>query len=192
MIRMGSACVAEQGINGVSIERIENLSIVSLKVSRKSIDIARERLALASPLTATKSESKCLWLGPDRWLFVSESITVESLINKCQETLADVLYNAVDNSAGLAVFRVVGPGVRELLASDCGLDFRIEKYPVGNCCRTRLAQIAAIIAAEGPEQFDIYVDRSYEAYLGEWLRDSLSISARAATPSIAAVEVVES
>ena len=57
--------------------------------------------------------------------------------------------------------------------------------------RTRFAQIAAIIAAEGPEPFEIYVDRSYEEYLGEWLRGSLSISARAASAPIAAVEGVE-
>ncbi len=172
--------MADQGNNGASIERLENLSIVSLNVSRKFCDIARERLALASPLSATESEPKCLWLGPDRWLFVSDSITADSLVKKCQETLADVLHNAVDNSAGLAVFRIVGPGARDLLASGCGLDFRTEKFPVGYCCRTRFAQIAAVITTEGPEQFDIYVDRSYEAYLGEWLRDSLSISARAA------------
>jgi heterotetrameric sarcosine oxidase gamma subunit len=78
--------------------------------------------------------------------------------------------------------------VRDLLAADCGLDFRPQKFPVGTCCRTRLAQIAAIIAAERPEQFDIYVDRSYEAYFGDWLRDSLSIAASIAAPTGAAVE----
>ena len=66
------------------------------------------------------------------------------------------------------------------MAADCGLDFRSEKFPVGTCCGTQFAQIAAVIAAQRPEQFDIYVDRSYETYLGAWLRDSLSISARAA------------
>ncbi len=172
--------MAEQCINGISIERIENLSIVSLKVSRQSTNVARERLALASPSSATESEPKCLWLGPDHCLLVSDSTTADSLVKKCQETLVDVLHNVVDNSAGLAVFRIVGPGACDLLAAGCGLDFRTEKFPFGNCCRTRFAQIAAVIAAEGPEQLDIYVDRSYEAYLGAWLRDSLSISVRAA------------
>ena len=172
--------MAEQHSNGVEIERLDNLSIVSLKVSRKSCDVAHERLARASPPNATESEPKCLWHGPDRCLLVSQSITAGSIVKKCQETLADVLHHAVDNSAGLALFRIVGPGTRDLLAAGCGLDFRSEKFPVGTCCRTRLAQIAAVITAEGPEQFDIYVDRSYEAYLGEWLRDSLSISARTA------------
>ena len=182
--------MAEQFNNGISIERLENLSIVSLKVPRKSCDIAHERLA--SPLSTTESEPKCLWHGPDRCLLVSDSLMADSLVKKCQEALADVLHNAVDNSAGLAVFRVAGPGARDLMAADCGLDFRTGKFPVGTCCRTRLAQIGAIIAAQGPEQFDIYVDRSYEAYFGVWLRDSLSISARTASPSIAAAEAVES
>ena len=162
--------MAEQFNRAVSVERAENLSIVSLKVSRKSCDVARERLA-------TASEPKCLWHGPDRCLLVSDSSTADSLVSKCQEALADVLHHAVDNSSGLALFRIVGPGACDLLAAGCGLDFRAGKFPVGTCCRTRLAQIAAVISAEGPEQFDIYVDRSYEAYLGEWLSDSLSITA---------------
>ena len=175
--------MAEQSDIGVSIERIENLSIVSLKISSKSLESARDRLQLASPVSFSDGDPRSLWFGPDRWLFVSSSISADSLVQKCQEALVDVLHNAVDNSAGLAVFRVAGPGARDLLAADCGLDFRPGKFPVGTCCRTRLAQIAAVIAAEGPEQFDIYVDRSYETYLGEWLRDSLSISARAANSS---------
>lgn len=160
--------MADQSNSVVSIERLENLSIVSLKVSRESCDAARERLAVAA--------SKCLWFGPDHCLLVSESTVADALVNKCEEALADVLHNAVDNSAGLGVFRVSGSGARDLLASDCGIDFRAEKFLPGACCRTRLAQIAAVIVAEGPERFDIYVDRSYQAYLDEWLRDSLSIS----------------
>ena len=170
--------MVEQFNTGVSIEQLENLSIVSLKVSRKSCDVARERLAIAS-------EPKCLWHGPDRCLLVSDSITADSLVNKCRETLADVLHLAVDNSAGLAPFRLVGPGARDLLAAGCGLDFRTGKFPVGTCCRTRLAQIAAVISAQGPEQFDIYVDRSYEAYLSEWLSDSLRIAASMHDTSLA-------
>lgn len=165
--------------SNVRISLLEKRSIVSLKVSRKTIDIARRRLTLAAPLTATGSETRCLWVGPDQWLFVSDSIEADSLVRECNESLADVLHNAVDNSAGLAVIRLDGPGARSLLASGCGLDFRPEEFAVGACCRTRFAQIAAIIVAEGPQKFDIYVDRSYAVFLNEWLRDSLNIAGRA-------------
>ncbi len=169
--------MAEQYDSQVSIERIENLSIVSLKVSSKSLESARNSLQLASPASTSNGDPRSLWIGPDRWLLVSDSKSADSMVEECEKSLADVLHNAVDNSAGLAVFRLTGPGARDLLAAGCGIDFRDERFKAGNCCRTRFAQIAAVIVAEGPEQFDIYVDRSYEVYLGDWLRDSLSISA---------------
>ncbi len=171
--------MAEQHNSQVSIERIENLSIVSLKVSSKSLESARNSLQLASPASTSNGDPRSLWFGPDRWLLVSDSKSADSMVAECEKSLADVLHNAVDYSAGLAVFRLTGTGARDLLAAGCGIDVRAEKFPVRSCCRTRFAQIAAVIAAEGSEHFDIYVDRSYEVYLGEWLRDSLNISARA-------------
>ncbi len=174
--------MAEQHDSSVSIGRIEDLSIVTLKVSSNSIERACDKLQIASPLSASGSDPRSLWFGPDRWLLISSSLSAESMVKKCEEALADVLHNAVDYSAGLAVFRVAGPGARDLLAAGCGVDFRSEKFPLGYCCRTQLARIAAIIVAEGPEQFDIYVDRSYAAYLDDWLNDSLSISDLAVAP----------
>ena len=168
--------MAEQHNSQVSIERIENLSIVSLKVSSKSLESARSSLQLAPPASTSNGDPRSLWFGPDRWLLVSESKSADSMVEECEKSLADVLHNAVDSSAGLAVFRLTGTGARDLLAAGCGIDFRDEKFPAGNCCRTRFAQIAAIIAADAPERFDIYVDRSYEKYLDDWLRDSQTLS----------------
>ena len=167
--------MAEQNNSGVSIERIDDLSIVSLKVSSKSLDSAIDGLQLAAPLHASGSDPRSLWIGPDRWLIVSSSMSADLLVKRCEETLADALHNAVDNSAGLAVFRLTGTGARNLLAAGCGIDFRDKEFPVGSCCRTRFAQIAAIIAAVAPEQFDMYVDLSYEKYLSNWLSDTSGI-----------------
>ena len=180
MIRTGSACVAEQHNSGVSVDRIENLSIVSLKVSSKSLESARNKLQLASPTSVTGSDLRSLWFGPDRWLLVSNAMTPDSIITNCKETLTEILHNAVDYSAGLEVLRIIGPNARQLLVSGSGIDIRPEKFPIGTCCRTRLAQIAAVIAAGTPEQFDVYVDRSYGTYLNDWLTDASSIFAHAA------------
>lgn len=179
MIRMRSACVAENRNSGVSIERIENLSIVSLKVSGKSLESARDRLQLALPLSAAGGDPRSLWLGPDQWLLVSNSMTPDSIVGNCKETLAEILHNAVDYSAGLVVLRIIGPNAGALLATGSGIDFRPEKFPIRTCCRTRLAQVAAVIVAETPEQFDVYVDRSYATYLIDWLTDASSIAAHA-------------
>jgi sarcosine oxidase subunit gamma len=169
--------VADQYDSGVSVERIENLSIVSLKVSRKSLESARNRLQLALPSSAAGGDPRSLWLGPDQWLLVSNSTTPDSIIKNCKEALAEILHSAVDYSAGLTALRIVGPNAGQLLATGSGIDFRPEKFPIHTCCRTRLAQIAAVIVAEAPEQFDIYIDRSYGTYLTDWLTDASSICA---------------
>ena len=169
--------MAEQHNNSVSIERIETPSIVSLKVSIKSLESARDKLQLALPSRATVGDPRSLWLGPGQWLLVSKSTAPEVIVRNCEEALAGILHNAVDYSAGLAVLRIAGPNARQLLATGSGIDFRPEKFQAQTCCRTRLAQIPAVIVAEEPEQFDIYVDRSYETYLNEWLQEASSIAA---------------
>ena len=177
MIQMGSACVNRKHGLRVNIECIDNLSIVSLKVSSQSADTARDRLELAQSGTATNGEPQSLWFGPDRWLLVSDSTPPEVIVKTCNQSLGEVLHIAVDYSAGLAVARIAGPDSWRLLAAGSSVDFRPDKYPVLTCCRTRFAHIAAIIVAVAPEQFDVYVDRSYGTYLNEWLGDSSSIPA---------------
>lgn len=175
MIRTGDACVPDRKSNEVNIERIENISIVSLKVSRKSSESARNRLQLASSASTAGGDPRSLWLGPDRWLLVSNSTTPDVIVRNCNESLTGILHNTVDYSAGLVVFRIVGQNASQLLASGSGVDFRPGNFPVGACCRTRLAQVAAVIVAEAPKTYDIYVDRSYENYLADWLSESVSI-----------------
>ncbi len=180
MILLRSVCVADKSNSGASIERIQGLSIVSLKVSRNSLESARNRLQLASPLSAAGDDPVSLWLGPDRWLLVSDSTTPAAIARNCKERLAEILHSAVDYSAGLSVLRIAGPNAWQLLATGSGIDLRPRKFPIRTCCRTRLAQIAAVIVTERSEQFDIYVDRSYETYLTDWLTEASSISTQVA------------
>ncbi len=165
----------EQRDNEATIERIDELSVVSLKVSRKSLDDAQQKMQLAPPLRAAGTELTSLWLGPDRWLLVSESKTADEMIRHCNESLGDVLHNAVDYSAGLAIFRIFGLYAGQILASGSGVDFRPAEFPMGTCCRTRLAQVAAVVVAKGNGQFDVYVDRSYRTYMNDWLGDASHI-----------------
>ncbi len=165
----------EQITNNVSIERIENLSIVSLKVSSKSPDDARGKLQLALPLGASGSDPQSLWLGPDRWLLISDSMSADDIISNCNRTLGEIIHNAVDSSAALESLRIAGSDAGRLLATGSGIDFRPDKFRIGSCCRTRLAQVATVIVATAEEQFEIYVDHSYGHYLADWLADTSNI-----------------
>lgn len=169
----------DQDHNGVNITAIENRSIVSLTVANGSIAQARKQLPLADALCAADLEPRSLWVGPNHWLLISDTVVPEALLKRCHEALAGIVYNALDQSAGLAVFRVTGYGGRELLATGSGLDLRADSFAVGACCRTRLAKIATTIVAAYPETLEIYLDRSYAHYFDKWLTDAISIAALA-------------
>lgn len=168
MIRKGSACV-------VDIERINDLSIVSLKIARNAIDNARDSLQLAEPLQVAGSDPRSLWFGSDRWLLVSDTKSATDMVDSCNQALAGITHNAVDYSSGLTVMRISGPDANRILATGTAIDLRPGHFPVGSCCRTKLGQVAAVIVAEAPETFDVYVDRSVESYLTQWLAESASI-----------------
>jgi len=159
--------VVEHSDSGVSIERIENLSIVSLKVARNFRDRVGDSLQIGA--------SRNLWIGPDRCLLVSQRETPSEIIACCKAALSDVLHNAVDYSAGLIGLRISGPNAKQLLASGSGVDFRTGQFPPGAFCRTRFALIAAVIVADAAEGYEIYIDRSYETYLSDWLAASANI-----------------
>ncbi len=167
--------MADQIGSDVRIDRVTGLSIVSLKVSRNQLDSARKTLQLAKPLEVAGDDPRSLWLGPDRWLLVSDTVTADTVIVSCTRGLAGILHNAVDYSSGLAVLRVAGRRAPLLLATGTGIDLRPARFPAGTCCRTRLGQVATVIVSEAPDVFDLYVDRSYETYLTDWLAESASI-----------------
>jgi len=155
-------------------ERIEGRSIVSLKVVKTKLDAAREKLQLAPVMHASGDSLRSLWFGPDRWLLVSDTMTPDAMIDSCDQALDGILHNAVDYSAGMAVMRLAGFDARQVLATGTGVDLRPASFPVGSCCRIRLAQVAVVLVADAPESFELYVDRSYESYLSDWLAESSS------------------
>lgn len=167
--------MAERVDVDLQIERVSGRSIVALKVARNAIAHARDRMQLAPSLSASGGDPRSLWVGPDRWLLVSDIVGSEVILERCRRMLARTVHDAVDYSAGLAVFRVVGCHARLLLATATAMDLRPEQFPAGTCCRTRFALIAAVISIEADDRYEVYVDRSYEIYLANWLAESSTI-----------------
>ena len=155
-----------------SVCRANDRASVSLRVSAVDADFASQALSLAAPLCACTDSLSSLWLGPEHWLLVSEIRSPDSLIEECHEALSNRVFNAVDYSSALTIFKIGGTGARDILASGSGLDFRPDSFAKGKCCRTRLAGIGATVHADGDSCFEIYIDRSYEEYLESWLGEA--------------------
>ena len=163
----------------IRIEPAADRALVSLRVARGAAADAVHRLHLAPPLSAVGQDPQSLWLGPDHWLLASRRQPASAMIERCEAELADVLHNAVDQSAAFSVLRVAGEAVRDVLAAGAALDFRESCFPRGGCRPTRFAQVAVAIVATGTDEFELYVDRGYGKYLRDWLEDTAGIAERA-------------
>lgn len=120
---------------------------------------------LPSPLHA-------LCLSPCEWLLVLDEPCASS-VNRLSATPLEVGVLLLNVTDGLAALRVRGRAARDVLAKGCGLDFYPQAFPAGRCARTRLAQMPVVIDCidEFPS-FDLYVARSHQRFLGDWLEDA--------------------
>ncbi len=173
--------MVEQASRDVTIELIEDRTIVMLKVALGAADKTVRRLALAGPSQAVGGDPRSLWRGPDSWFLMSSKYSGAVLIKDCERKLDGILHNAVDYSAALIGFSLSGPGAEELLASGSGVDFRFERFPPGSCCRTQLAQIGATIVAAAKDRFEVFVESGFRRYILDWMNDTSNIAVLAST-----------
>jgi sarcosine oxidase subunit gamma len=145
-------------------------AIVQLRVAMAVSAEAAAALSLPTEAsTARFGEPDRLWLGPDQWLLVSRARTAGQLIDLCAQRIEGRRHHAVDASAAFEVTTLQGAGARTLLAMGCGLDFDVDAFGVGRCVRTRFAGIPVVVLACQPQTFELFYDRSYRAYLPQWL-----------------------
>ena len=69
----------------------------------------------------------------------------------------------------LAVLRLEGEGVREVLLKGSSLDLLSDDYAPGTVRRMRYAEIAALLHVVEDTVFDIYVFRSYADYAWDFI-----------------------
>lgn len=111
--------------------------------------------------------------GPREWLVVARELESGAVGAQIQNDFADRGAIALDVTDALAVLEVQGASARELLSKGCGLDLHVSAFRVGQCARTRFAQIPVLLLCfETEERFELYAGRSYAQYLYSWLSDA--------------------
>jgi heterotetrameric sarcosine oxidase gamma subunit len=123
--------------------------------------------------SVTDGLPRVLCTGPGDWLVVYTRDAAATLRYLLGSELSAQSLVLVDLTDGLVVLEVSGSRVRDVLSSSCGLDFHPGRFEVGQCGRTRFAQIPVTI--DCPQDFGtfiLYVARSYSAWLTDWLLDA--------------------
>jgi sarcosine oxidase subunit gamma len=158
---------------GFELSSIEGRSMVRLRVRPAGADAAC--LALDIPQQAvqcTSGDPAAFWLGPDQWLLSSDTQSVQEMIGHIDKAMTGQLYAATDMSSHNACFSLKGRAARIVLAMGCGIDVHESAFKVGDCVRTRFANVPLLVAVIEDECFDLYVDRSHAEYLKGWIEKS--------------------
>ena len=155
---------------GFNLKKADQRSIVRLRVRPDGADTAGKAMQLPQQASQWLDGNPAIhWLGPDQWLLTSESESAEDILSTIDSALSGQLYAATDMSSGLVYLSLSGPAARTVLAMGCGIDMHPDSFTVGQCVRTRFAQVPVFMVATGDLEFNLYVDRSYANHLHEWL-----------------------
>lgn len=170
---VGNTGAAHHSAGGLEIAEVSSRSIVRVIAHMDDAAAARESLPdtwPSAPLTSTPGDPAGIWLAPNQCLLVSDTLSPETLTETTRAALGSLLCCVSDVSSALTVLSLAGPESRTILSSGCGLNFQSDSFAMGQCARTRFADVPLLIhRLEADEGFVLYLDRSYARHLWAWL-----------------------
>jgi len=117
-------------------------------------------------------EPRALCVGPDEWLLVFDASLGLDQRRDIDHQAAEQQLAVVELSGGFAALKLQGSACRDVLAKGCGLDFHPHTFRTDTCARTLLAQVFVTLDCRGPQEFDVYMGRSFLWHLHSWLVDA--------------------
>jgi methylglutamate dehydrogenase subunit D len=151
---------------GVSIGETQPGSIVQLSAWRDQekslIKIVKQLAGLALPDGAgggVAAKNKAAFgFAPGKFLVVSDE---EGLAEKFTQAVGPGTGTVTDLSHGRTAIRISGTKAEWVLAKFFAIDFSAPNFPIGSGISTVHHDIFAQIQRTGPDQFDLYVFRSF-------------------------------
>ena len=174
---LASSPANEDGAAGVDIRLQPDLGHVNLRGDPDNADfIAAAESALEQELPMTPNTMgtgahRIYWLGPNEWLVVCNISDGPDLMARLRESLSGLHASVTDVTGGQIAMQLCGPGVRDVLAKGCTLDFHPDIFAAGSCGQSGLAKANVLIGLlDDHPTFEIVVRRSFADYLALWFR----------------------
>lgn len=115
---------------------------------------------------------RVLGTGPGRWLVRSDT--------PWQRDGTGAGVTLTDLSDAWRLFQISGIAARRLLAGGCPLELDPRRFAPGRCATTRYDEFRILLGCSAPDNYDLYVERSY----AEDLRSRIVVRAAGlATPA---------
>ncbi|MGC9369903.1 MAG: sarcosine oxidase subunit gamma [Paracoccaceae bacterium] len=162
----GFAKVAEQGPRGMITLRgdLASVAVKNAATGVAGVDFPARREC------HVVGERGLAWMSPDEVLVMLPYAEAPAAVATMAETLAGEHSLVVDVSDARAVFRIEGPGAREVLAKLAPVDLSPAAFAPGTIRRTRLAQVPAAFWMVGDEAFELVCFRSVAQYVFDLLK----------------------
>lgn len=165
VLRPGTHALADQSV-GVTLTETQPASIVQLAAWRGKegalISAIREVAGLALPDGAgggVSTETKAAFgFAPGKFLVIDQD---EELAAAFTKTVAYETGTVTDLSHGRTAIRIAGPKAEWVLAKFFAIDFSLPALAVGSGLSTVHHDIFAQVHRSAPDQFDVYVFRSF-------------------------------
>jgi len=121
---------------------------------------------------AAYETAQVLWQAYDEWLIVTPDGRQNALASSLRHALSDVHCAITDVSDLRAAFELRGERARDVLQKGCALDLHPRAFGANGCATTALARVRVTIRQTDPATYELLVERSYAAYLWDWLTDA--------------------
>jgi sarcosine oxidase subunit gamma len=120
-------------------------------------------------------------LGPDEWLIIDASSTLEALVSDITKDLAGCVHALIDLSSASVAFAIHGPDAVNILNAGCPLDLNIESFPAGSATRTVLGKCQIVLFRLKEFEFRVECWLSYREYVHAFLIEAAALNSSAHT-----------
>jgi len=152
--------------------RIEGRAMLTVRASADAAESVAAAMGLDAPgvrRIEASGDRAMAWMSPDEWLLMAPMADGPALTRAVEAALGDRHALVVDVSDARALFRVEGPGAREVLAKGAPVDLSEAGFGHGDFRRTRLGQVACAFWMVRDDAFELVCFRSVAAHVGAWL-----------------------
>jgi sarcosine oxidase subunit gamma len=120
--------------------------------------------------TPTRGGGYCVFrVGPEQFWFVGPE---DARVSSLSEAVLPAIGSITSLSHGRTRLFIEGPPAREVLSKGIALDLHPEVFRADACALTELQHTPILLHRTGQDRYELYVLRTYAAWIWEWLTDA--------------------
>lgn len=161
---------------GARLAELPPIGALVLRLPPRSAELCAAALGVALPGPNTwidAGSAHVLWQAFDEWLLITPDGKQAALATSLWNALQSTHHAITDVSDLRARFSLEGPNARDVLQKGCAVDLHPRVFTSSSCVTTALARVRVTLRRIGvADGYEILVERSYGAYLRDWLADA--------------------